>query len=330
MRAITVTEPGGPEVLQFTEVNTPTPKAGEVLVRTVAAGVNRADLLQRQGHYPPPAGITDVIGLEASGVVAEVGDGVTQWQVGDQVVALLAGGGYAEYLVAPAGQLVRPPLGVDMVTAATLIEVAATVRSNMAHVGLKSGETLLIHGGAGGIGQFAIQYAKALGCRVAVTAGSAEKLALCRELGADIALDYHDDWLANLKRATDGHGADVILDVMGAKYLELNVQALATDGRLCIIGMQGGVKGTLNIGLLLAKRGTVTATSLRGRPVEQKAEICADVAANVWPLYESGAIVAASVQQFPMADAAQAHERLESGASSGKIALVVDPKEPGE
>lgn len=322
MHAITVSEPGGPEVLEWTEVPTPTPGAGEVLVRTVASGVNRADLLQRQGHYPPPKGTSDIIGLEASGVVEQVGEGVTQWQPGDEVVALLAGGGYAEFFIAPAGQLVAPPQGMDLVTAATVMEVAATVVSNMEHVRLAAGETLLVHGGAGGIGQFAIQYAKAMGCRVAATAGSDEKRATCRDLGADIVLDYHDDWVEGLKQATDGHGADVILDVMGAKYLEPNVKTLAMDGRLCIIGMQGGVKGTLNIGVLLNKRASVTATSLRFRPLEQKARICADVAQKVWPMYAEGSLRPAPVERFAMPDAARAHALLESGDSSGKIVLV--------
>ena len=322
MFAITVTEPGPPDVLHWTEVPTPEPGPGEVLVRTVAAGVNRADLLQRQGHYPPPPGITDVMGLEASGVVERVGDGVTGWHPGDEVVALLAGGGYAEYFVAPAGQLLRAPAGIDLVTASALIEVAATVHSNMRHVHLSAGETLLVHGGAGGIGQFAIQYARSLGCRLAATAGTPEKLDTCRSLGAEIALDYHGDWLQGLLEATGGRGADVILDVMGAKYLESNVAALAPDGRLCIIGMQGGAKGTLNLGILLAKRGTVTATSLRARPLPQKAEICAAVAASVWPLYEQGLVSAPPVTRIPMPDAARAHDLLGSGVSSGKIALV--------
>lgn len=322
MRAITVAAPGGPDVLQFSEVPTPVPGPGEVLVRTVAAGVNRADLLQRQGHYPPPRGISDIIGLEASGVVAALGEGVDAWAIGDECVALLAGGGYAEYFVAPAGQLVRPPVGVDLVTAASLIEVAATVVSNLDHVGLKPGETFLVHGGSGGIGVFAIQYASQLGCRVATTAGTPGKLALCRDLGAGIALDYHDDWASGLKTATQGRGVDVILDIMGAKYLEANVASLALDGRMVTIGLQGGTKGTLNLGLLLSKRGTVTATSLRFRPVEQKAQICARVAEMVWPLIESGAILPAPLTTFPLADARSAHEQLESGANVGKIVLI--------
>lgn len=313
----------GPEALVVGEVERPTPDPGEVLVRTVAAGVNRADLLQRQGLYPPPKGVTDIIGLEAAGIVEELGEGSQGWHPGDEVVALLSGGGYAEYFVAPAGQLIAPPKDTDLVTAATLLEVAATVVSNMDHVSLRRGDTFLVHGGAGGIGSFAIQYAKSLDCRVAVTAGTEAKRDYCRTLGADIALDYHDDWLANLRQATDGHGADVILDIMGAKYLNANVDALAVDGRLVIIGMQGGTTGELNIATLLGKRATVTATSLRFRSSEQKSEIVARVAEVVWPLIESGTLTPAPIERFGFEDAAAAHRRLASGEVSGKLVLTV-------
>lgn len=322
MRAITVTEPGGPEQLQWSEVPTPSPAEGEVLVKTIAVGVNRADLLQRQGHYPPPRGISDVMGLEATGTVAELGKGVTGMSVGDEVVCLLAGGAYAEYFVVPTGQCIAVPQGVDVVTAAGLVEVAATVVSNMDGVGLEAGETLLVHGGAGGIGTFAIQYAKALGCRVLTTAGSKAKLEHCRAMGADVAIDYHDDWVAAVKEATDGRGADVILDVMGAKYLELNVDALATAGRLVIIGMQGGVKGTLNIGKLLSTRALVTATSLRFRPVEEKVAICQRVAEVVWPMIADGRIKPAPETRIPLKEARRAHEQLAGGENIGKIILV--------
>lgn len=322
MHAAIVATPGDLDALEIGDVPTPTPGTGEVLVRTVASGVNRADILQRKGHYPPPAGVTDIIGLEASGIVEAVGDGVSQFQPGDEVVALLAGGGYAEYFVAPAGQLVAPPPGVDLVTAAGLLEVAATVVSNMDVAALAAGDTLLTHGGSGGIGTFAIQYAKALGCTVATTAGTDAKLAHCRDHGADIALDYHQDWVQELKDATNGHGADVILDIMGAKYLELNVKALAKRGRLVIIGMQGGVKGTLNIGALLQKMGTVTATSLRFRPEQEKAAICARVAEVVWPLIGDGSIRPAPETRIPFRDVRRAHELLESGDNVGKIVLV--------
>jgi len=322
MRAITCTGAGGPEVLTVSDIERPTLKPGQLLIETVAAGVNRADLLQRQGHYPPPRGESEIIGLEVSGHVAEVGDGVQDWTLGDPCVALLAGGGYAEFVAVDAGQVVPPPEGVDLITAAGLIEVAATVVSNMDHVHLTEGETLLVHGGAGGIGSFAIQYAKALGCTVATTAGTAEKLAICTELGADISLDYHDDWIGQLREATEGHGADVILDIMGAKYLDANVKSLAIGGRQVTIGLQGGVKGELNLGLLLNKRGTVTATSLRFRPASEKAAICARTRDVAWPLISSGRIRLAGETRFPVEDVRGAHEWLASGENVGKIVLT--------
>jgi len=313
----------GPENLEWSEVQTPAPGSGEVLVKVSACGMNRADLLQRQGLYPPPPGVSQIMGFEVVGRIAEMGADVSGWKVGDQVVGLLAGGGYAEYAVVPAGQLLHMPQGVDPVVAATLVEVAATVISNMDHVGLKSGETFLVHGGAGGVGQFAIQYAKALGCTVITTCGTPQKQEFCRRLGADVALDYHQDWVAGVKEATGGHGADVILDVMGAKYLGLNVDALATGGRLVIIGMQGGTKGELNIGKLLSKRALVTATSLRFRPLVEKAQICRRVEELAWPMYADGRISPAPVETFPITEAAAAHTRLESGEVLGKIALTL-------
>ena len=322
MRAVILDGFGGPEVLRVDEVDAPELRPGTLLVRVHAAGVNRADVLQRQGHYPPPKGESELLGLEVAGVVEAVGDGVDGWFVGDECVALLAGGGYAELVVVPAAQAVRPPAGVDLVTAAGLIEVAATVVSNFTHVGLADGETGLIHGGTGGIGSFAIQYAKGLGCRVATTAGSPEKLALCRELGADIALDYHDDWPAALKEATGGKGVDVILDIMGATYLDANVKALARRGRLVIIGLQGGGQGELNLNVLLTKGATVTATSLRFRPVDEKAAIVARVAETVWPLVASGAITLAHETRLPIDDVQNAHKQLTGGANVGKIILV--------
>jgi len=323
MRVVSVTVPGGPENLIVAEAPTPELKPGEVLIKVVAAGVNRADLLQRQGYYPPPPGTSEVIGLEVAGTVAAVADGVDGWTLGAPCVALLSGGGYAEYVAVPSGQVIAPPDGVDLVTAAGLIEVAATVVSNFDHVHLVAGETVLIHGGTGGIGSFAIQYAKALGATVITTAGSPAKLDLCREFGADYAFDYHDDWAAAVAEATQGKGADVILDVMGAKYLEANVAALALDGRLVVIGLQGGRKGTLDLNRLLTKRATVTATSLRFRPIAQKAAICAAVAQRVWPLIASGAIRPAPETRFGLDQAAQAHAQLESGDNIGKVVLVV-------
>ncbi|MDO4784040.1 MAG: NAD(P)H-quinone oxidoreductase [Propionibacteriaceae bacterium] len=321
MRAVTTPSFGGPEVLQIGDLPVPVPGPGEVLVRTVAAGVNRADLLQRQGHYPPPKGESEVLGLEASGVIEALGEGVTGFAAGDEVVALLAGGGYAEYFVAPAGQVVVPPKGVSLASAAGLIEVAATVVSNLDVARLSAGETFLVHGGAGGIGSFAIQYAKALGCVVATTAGSQAKLDYVRSLGADIALDYHGDWVGELKEQT--RGADVILDIMGAKYLESNVAALKRGGRMVVIGLQGGVKGTLNLGALLSKNGTISATSLRFRPASEKAAICARVRDEVWPLLESGAIRLPHETFVAFDDVRTAHEKLAGGDNIGKIILTL-------
>ena len=323
MRIVDVTAPGGEENLVLAEADTPAPGPGELVIGVVAAGVNRADLLQRQGFYPPPKGSSEVLGLEVSGRVHAVGESVAGWTAGAPCVALLTGGGYAEYVVVPAGQVIPPPPGVDLVSAAGLIEVAATVASNFDHVHLAAGETVLIHGGAGGIGTFAIQYARALGARVLATAGSPAKLELCRTLGAEVAIDYHEDWPALVGEATGGRGVDVILDVMGAKYLEHNVAALATDGRLVVIGLQGGRKGTLDLNRLLTRRATVTATSLRFRPVEQKTQICAAVRDRVWPLVEQGLIKPAPETRFPLEQVADAHRHLASGDNTGKVILIV-------
>ena len=325
MRIVDVTALGGPENLILTDAPTPEAGPGELVIAVTAAGVNRADLLQRQGHYPPPPGVSEVIGLEVSGHVHAIGQGVEGWAPGEPCVALLAGGGYAQYVAVPAGQVIPPPPGLDPVSAAGVIEVAATVVSNFEHVHLTGGETVLIHGGTGGIGTFAIQYARALGVRVLTTAGSPAKLALCRELGAEVAIDYHDDWPAAVQAATDGRGVDVILDVMGAKYLEPNLASLATDGRLVVIGLQGGTKGTLDLGRLLAKRATVTATGLRFRPVEQKAAICRLVAERVWPMIADGRIKPAPETRFPLERVAEAHRHLASGENTGKVILVVHP-----
>ncbi|WP_219416656.1 NAD(P)H-quinone oxidoreductase [Pseudonocardia nigra] len=328
MHAITVRQPGGPEVLEWAEVPDPTPGPGpgEVLVDVAASAVNRADLMQRQGHYPPPPGASDIIGLECSGRIAALGDGVDGWQVGDEVCALLAGGGYAEKVVVPAPQLLPIPEGVDLVTAAGLPEVACTVWSNVAMAGrLSAGETFLVQGGSSGIGTHAIQVAKALGARVAATAGAPDRLERCRELGADIAIDYHDDVPAELKKATDGHGADVILDNMGAKGLAANLDALAPDGRLVIIGLQGGRTGELDLNKLLRKRGSITAMGLRGRPVDGpngKGAIVAGVREQVWPMFADGRVRPIVHDRFPMARAADAHAQLEAGGVVGKLLLV--------
>ncbi len=323
MFAITLEGFGGTEKMRWAEVPTPEPGPDEVRVRTVAVGVNRADLLQRQGYYPPPAGVSELLGLECSGVIDAIGDDVDDWQPGDEVVALLAGGAYAEYVVVPAGQVTSPPAGVDLVSAAGLVEVAATVLSNLDRAQLRSGETFLVHGGAGGIGTFAIQYAKVLGAKVATTA-SAGKLDHCRRLGADIVINYARDWLTELLMATEDRGVDVILDIIGAKYLEQNISALRPDGRLVIIGMQKGTKAELDIAKLLNKRATITATSLRGRPVEQKSEIVRQVAERVWPLITARVIQLAPETRFSLRDAAAAHEILASGSNVGKLILTLE------
>ncbi|MDT7558257.1 MAG: hypothetical protein QOI68_2727, partial [Pseudonocardiales bacterium] len=295
MHAITLREPGGPEVLEWTEVPDPEPGPGEVLIDVAASAVNRADLLQRQGFYPPPPGASEIIGMECSGRVAAVGSGVSSWQPGDEVCALLAGGGYAEKVAVPAGHLLPAPPGWDLVDAGGLPEVACTVWSNLVGVaGLRAGELVLIQGGTGGIGTHAIQVAAGLGARVAATAGSPERLERCRELGAELAIDYHDKDIADqLREATDGRGADVILDNMGASALADNIDRLAPGGRLVIIGLQGGTKTELDINRLLRKRASVAATNLRGRPVDGpdgKAAIVAEVRAGLWPLLEAGRV----------------------------------------
>ncbi|MCZ7413179.1 MULTISPECIES: NAD(P)H-quinone oxidoreductase [unclassified Streptomyces] len=324
MHAITIPEPGGPDALVWAEVPDPEPGEGEVLIDVAATAVNRADLLQRQGFYPPPDGASPYPGLECSGRIAALGPGVSGWSVGDEVCALLSGGGYAERVTVPAGQVLPVPQGVDLVTAAALPEVTATVWSNVFMVGnLRPGETVLVHGGASGIGTMAVQLAKAVGARVAVTAGSRGKLARCAELGADILVNYREqDFAEEVKAATDGHGADVILDIMGATYLKPNVAALAVNGRIVVIGMQGGVKGELNLGALLAKRGAIAATTLRGRPIDEKSAIVAAVREHVWPLVESGRVRPVVDRTLPLRDAAEGHRALEEGGHVGKVVLV--------
>lgn len=326
MHAITMRKPGGPDVLEWAEVPDPQAGPGEVVVDVVAAGINRADVMQREGNYPPPPGASDLLGLECSGRISAVGEGVEDRQVGDEVCALLAGGGYAEKVAVPAAQLLPLPHGVDLVTAAALPEVACTVWSNIVDAGrLSTGETLLVQGGTSGIGTHAIQVAKALGARVAATAGNPERMRHCTDLGADITIDYHDDIAEALLAATDGHGADVILDNMGAGGLAANVAALATDGRLLIIGMQGGVKGELNIATLLRKRASVSAMGLRSRPVDGlrgKAGIIAAVHERVWPMIADAKVRPVVHATVPIEDAADAHATLEAGGVIGKILLL--------
>jgi putative PIG3 family NAD(P)H quinone oxidoreductase len=325
VHAITMSRPGGPEVLTLAEVPDALATDGEVVIAVTASGLNRADLLQRQGFYPPPPGAPPYLGLECSGRIAALGGGVTGWRVGDEVCALLAGGGYAEQVAVPAGQVLPVPNGVTLTEAAGLPEVACTVFSNVYGLArLAEGETLLVHGGASGIGTFAIQLAKALGARVATTAGSPAKLARCRELGADLAISYREeDFVAAIADFTGGRGADVILDLMGAAYLGRNIEALAPDGRLAVIGLQGGARGELDLGAMLRKRASVHATSLRSRPPEQKAAIVAGVLSKVWPLIGSGQIKPVIDAVFPLGEAGRAHALMESGEHVGKILLAV-------
>ncbi|MCL1923611.1 MAG: NAD(P)H-quinone oxidoreductase [Propionibacteriaceae bacterium] len=320
MFAITVDAPGGAEVLHFTEVVDPEPHPGEVRIAVHAAGVNRADILQRKGFYPPPQGITDILGLEVAGVIESTA-GDSRWKVGDEVVALLAGGGYGEFAVVPDGQCAPLPQGLSMIEAAAIMEIAATVVSNFNHIRLCPGETILIHGGAGGIGSFAIPYAKHLGLTVITTVGNPTKADHARNLGADAAIDYHEDWESQVRDVAPA-GVDAIVDIMGAKYLEAHVNLLTRGGRMVVIGLQGGTKGTLDLNKLLGKSGTITATSLRFRPVEEKAAIVTEVVQDIWPLFEAGTIPLPTITTFPLADARLAHERLESGENVGKIVLV--------
>ena len=323
MRAVVASKPGGPEVLTVAELPDLTPGRGEVLIEVAAAGLNRADLLQRQGFYPPPPGASEVIGMEVSGTVAALGDGVDGWQVGDRVCALLAGGGYASQVVVPAGQLMPVPEGVSLVEAAALPEVACTVWSNVFMVGaLQANECFLVHGGAGGIGTMAIQLAHHLGARVFATAGTPEKRALCASLGADVVINYREETFEDvIKDHTEGRGVDVILDNMGAKYLARNVSALADSGRLVIIGLQGGTKAELDINALMRKRAAVIGTTLRSRSVAGKSAICASVVEHVWPLVAAGEVEPVIDVVLPFDQVAEAHRRMEAGEHSGKILL---------
>jgi putative PIG3 family NAD(P)H quinone oxidoreductase len=321
MRAIVVTQPGGPEVLELHEVPDPVAGPGQVLVKTAATAVNKADTLQRMGFYPPPAGASAILGLECSGTIAALGEGVTGWSVGDEVCALLAGGGYAELIAVPVGQLMPVPAGVSLVEAAALPEVACTVWANVFMLArLQPGERFLVHGGAGGIGTFAIQLASALGAEVFATAGSDDKVATCVELGATRGINYREEDFVEVLKATGG--ADVILDVVGAKYLGANVDALALDGRLVIIGMQGGTRAELDIARLMAKRGSVSATLLRARDEDDKARICSSVVEHVWPLIAAGTVRPVVHETLSLADAAQAHALMDASSHVGKLVLT--------
>ena len=318
----------GPGQLSWLDVPDAAAGPGEVLIKVAAAGVNRADLLQAAGLYPPPQGASATLGLEVSGVIAAVSDDVSDFEVGQQVCALLAGGGYAQYVAVPAAQVMPVPAGVSLVDAAGLPEVACTVWSNLVlNARLTPGELLLVHGGASGIGTHAIQVARALGATVAATAGSPTKLALCAELGAEVVISHRDeDFVERVRSASGGKGADVILDIMGASYLDRNLQALNADGRLVIIGMQGGVNAELSIGTLIGKRLWVIGTALRARPVEGqhgKRAIVDATVASVWPMIAAGAVRPVIGARYPIGDAAEAHRVLASGETFGKILLIV-------
>lgn len=324
MRAIEIREPGDADVLTLADVPAPeAPGAGQVLIDVVAAGVNRADVQQRKGVYPPPPGASPLPGLEVSGRIAAVGSGVSEWQPGDEVCALLDGGGYAEQVVVPAGQVLPRPRNVDLVDAAALPEVTATVWSNVfLTANIQPGQWLLVHGGSSGIGTMAIQLAKAVGAHVAVTAGTQAKLDACRDLGAEVLVNYRDEDFVERLRAANNHGADVILDSIGAKYLARNVDALAISGRLVTIGLQGGRVAELDLGTLLMKRAAVIGTTLRARPATEKAAIVAAVREHVWPLIESGAVRPVVHSRHPLERAADAHREMEASTHIGKILLT--------
>ncbi|OEY07537.1 NAD(P)H-quinone oxidoreductase [Corynebacterium sp. BCW_4722] len=318
MKAITVANPENPRSLELTDAETPTLNDGEVLVKVTAAGVNRGDLVQAQGKYPPPKGESEIMGLECAGVIKD--PGTTGRTKGEEVGCLLAGGGYAEYVAVPEGQLTPVPKNLTVEETAGVVEVACTVWSNLGMTaGMQAGDKVLIHGGSGGIGSFAIQMCKAMGCEVAVTAGSTEKLEYCRELGADILINYKEqDFAEELKG-----WADIILDVIGGPYLEQNIKTLTTDGRLVVIAVQGGPKGTLSLGRMMPRRLSVTATTLRARPRPMKAAIVRSTVENVWPLIENGQITPNITATFPLAEAAKAHDLMDSGDNTGKIVLTM-------
>lgn len=324
MRAVVCRGAGGPEVLEVVDLPDPEALPGEVVIDVAATAVNRADVMQRQGHYPPPPGTSDVLGLECSGRIASVGEGVEAWQPGDRVCALLSGGGYAEQVAVPAGQVLPIPAGLDDVQAAALPEAAATVWSNVFMLAaLQQGELFLVHGGGSGIGTFAIQLAKQGGATVACTVGSRAKGDVCRSLGADLVIDYKEQDFVEEVRSFSDDGADVILDIVGAAYLGRNVEALARQGRLVVIGLQGGTKGELNLSTLMQKRAAIISTTLRHRPAEEKAAIMASVRDNVWPLVAAGSVRPLVHEVFSVDDVARAHELVDSGTQIGKVVITL-------
>ncbi|KAJ7946917.1 putative Quinone oxidoreductase [Quillaja saponaria] len=324
MKAIVITKHGGPEVLQLQDVEDPQIKDDEVLIKVEATALNRADTLQRQGLYPPPKGASEYLGLECSGTIEAVGRHVSRWKIGDQVCALLAGGGYAEKVAVPAGQVLPIPPGVSLKDATSFPEVAGTVWSTvfmMSH--LSAGETFLVHGGSSGIGTFAIQIAKYWGAKVFITTGSEEKLAFCKEIGADLCINYKtEDFVARVKEETGGRGVDVILDCIGAAYYQRNLESLSVDGRLFIIGFQGGAHTEVDLRALVAKRLTVQGAGLRNRSLENKAAIISEVEKNVWPAIAAGKVKPIVYKYFPLSEAAETHRLMESSKHIGKILLV--------
>nr|CAN83618.1 hypothetical protein VITISV_008189 [Vitis vinifera] len=324
MKAVVITTPGDPQVLQVQEVENPEIGDNEVLIRVEASALNRADTLQRKGLHPPPKGSSPYPGLECSGIIEAVGKAVVRWKVGDQVCALLAGGGYAEKVSVPAGQVLPVPSGVSLKDAAAIPEVACTVWSTVFMMSrLTAGETFLIHGGSSGIGTFAIQIAKYIGARVFVTAGNEEKLAVCKDLGADVCINYKtEDFVARVKEETGGKGVDVILDNIGGAYFQRNIDSLNVDGRLFIIGFQGGTVAEVNLSGLLARRLTVQAAGLRNRSLENKAAIVSEVEKNVWPAIVAGKVKPVVYKYFPLTEAAEAHQLMESSNHVGKILLI--------
>ena len=324
MIAIEISRPGGPDALVPGERPMPVPAANDVLIQVAAAGVNRPDLMQRAGHYPPPPGASDIPGLEVAGTIVEVGSDAHGWHAGDRVCALVSGGGYAEYCVAPAPQCLPVPRGLDFTEAAAIPETFFTVWSNVFERGrLQPGESILVHGGSSGIGTTAIQLARAWASRVFVTAGSAEKCAACERLGAEHAINYREtDFVAAIREATGGRGVDVVLDMVGGDYLPRNLDVLAMDGRLVQIAVLGGVKATLNLITMMQRRLTLTGSTLRARPVAEKGAIAAALRARVWPWLDAGTVRPIIHATFPLRSAAEAHRVMESGLHIGKLVLV--------